>query len=95
MEKENFEDANLYLRQAKMVARGNSANLDWALFQVNYLIGDFSYASTMLDSVVSRGLFVAELKSLAADPRYVDIGIRQEFRKYEPLIKGTTTLASI
>ena len=95
MEKENYEAANAYFREAKTVGRGHSTNLDWALFQVNYLIGDYDYASAMLDSVVSRGQFVNELKSLTADPRYSDIGIRPEFRKYEPLIKGTTTLAAL
>ena len=93
MGKENYEDANLYLRHAKSVARGSSSNLDWALFQVNYMIGDFAYASAMLDSVVSRGQFVAELKNLSADPCYADIGIRPEFSKYAPLIKGTSAMA--
>ncbi len=95
MEKKNYEDANLYLREAKKIARGHSTNVDWMLFQVNYLLGDFSYASAMLDGALAHGQFVNELKTLAADPRYSDISRRPEFRKYEPMIKGTSAKAAI
>jgi len=95
MGKENYEAANELLREAKALARGLSTNLDWNLFQVSYLLGDFEYASAMLDSALSRGQFAKDLKALASDPRYADIGIRPEFHKYEPLLKGTTSLASI
>jgi tetratricopeptide (TPR) repeat protein len=88
MEKENYETANMYLREAKSIARGHSTNLDWMLFQVNYLLGDFAYASVMLDGALAQGQFINELRSLAADPRYADLGIRPEFSKYEPVIKG-------
>lgn len=94
MEKENYEAANLYLREAKTVARGHSTNLDWMLFQVNYLLGDFAYAGTMLDGALAQGQFTSELKSLAADPRYADFGNRPEFQKYEPMIKGTSAKAA-
>jgi hypothetical protein len=93
MEKENYETANLYLREAKSVARGHSTNLDWMLFQVNYLLGDFAYASVALDGALAQGQFISELKTLAADPRYADFGNRPEFRKYEPMIKGTSAKA--
>lgn len=95
MEKENYETANMYLREAKSVARGHSTNLDWMLFQVNYLLGDFAYASTMLDGALARGQFINELRSLAADPRYADFANRPEFRKYEPMIKGTSAKAAL
>jgi len=90
MDKENYAAANELLREAKAVARGHSANLDWMLFQVNYLLGDFAYASAVLDSALSQGQFINELRSLSADPRFVDISIRPEFRKYVPLIKGAS-----
>jgi tetratricopeptide (TPR) repeat protein len=93
MEKENYETANMYLREAKSVARGHSTNLDWMLFQVNYLLGDFTYASVMLDGALAQGQFINELRSLAADPRYADLRIRPEFRKYEPVIKGSSAKA--
>lgn len=95
MEKENYETANMYLRAAKSVARGHSTNLDWMLFQVNYLLHDFSYASVMLDGALAQGQFINEFKSLAADPRFADLGNRPEFRKYEPMIKSTSVKAAI
>jgi tetratricopeptide (TPR) repeat protein len=95
MEKENYETANIYLREAKAVARGHSTNLDWMLFQVNYLLGDFAYASIMLDGALAQGQFINELRSLAADPRYADLANRPEFRKYEPMIKSTSAKAAL
>ena len=95
MAKENYEDANLYLRMAKTVARGHSTNLDWMLFQVSYLIGDFAYASTMLDGALAQGQFLNELKSLSADPRFADFTLRPEFKKYEPMMKGACAKATI
>jgi len=95
MAKENYEDANLYLRMAKTVARGHSTNLDWMLFQVSYLLGDFTYASAMLDGALAQGQFVNELRSLSANPLFVDISLRPEFKKYEPLIKGASAKAII
>ena len=94
MAKENYEDANLYLRMAKTVARGHSANLDWMLFQVSYLLGDFTYASAMLDGALAHGQFANELRSLSASPLYADISLRPEFKKFEPMIKGTSAKAS-
>jgi tetratricopeptide (TPR) repeat protein len=94
MDKENYETANLYLREAKAVARGHSTNLAWMLFQVNYLLGDFAYASVMLEGALAQGQFISELRSLAADPRYADIDKRPEFRKYESIIKGTSAKAT-
>jgi len=94
LSKQNYEDANLYLREAKRVARGHSTNLDWMLFQVSYLLGDYTYASTMLDSALAQGQFVNELRSLSADPRFADLSKRPEFRKHMPIIKGTKAMAS-
>lgn len=90
MDKENYAAANAHLRQARSVARGHSANLDWMLFQVNYLLGDFSYASAMLDSALTQDHFANELKSLSADPRFEGLSLKPEFRKYEPMIKGAS-----
>jgi len=95
MQKENYEDANLYLREAKKVARGHSANLDWMLFQVSYLLGDFTYASAMLDGALAQDQFVSELRSLSADPRFADLCKRPEFKKYGPMIKGASAKATV
>jgi tetratricopeptide (TPR) repeat protein len=94
MDKENYVAANEFLRQARSVARGHSANLDWMLFQVNYLLGDFAYASAMLDSALTQDQFANELKSLSADPRFAGLSLRPEFRKYEPMIKGASAKAT-
>ena len=94
MDKENYVVANDFLRQARSVARGHSANLDWMLFQVNYLLGDFAYASAMLDSALTQDQFANELKSLSADPRFAGLSLRPEFRKYEPMIKGASAKAT-
>lgn len=88
MDKENYVAANEFLRQARSVARGHSANLDWMLFQANYLLGDYAYASAMLDSALTQDQFAKELKSLSADPRFAGFSLRPEFRQYEPMIKG-------
>jgi tetratricopeptide (TPR) repeat protein len=94
MDKGNYKAANEYLREAKSVARGHSTNVDWMLFQVNYLLGDFAYASAILDGALTRGQFVNELRSLSTDPRFADLSLRPEFRKYVPLIKGTSAKAT-
>jgi tetratricopeptide (TPR) repeat protein len=94
MDKGNYQAANAYLREAKSVARGHSTNVDWMLFQVNYLLGDFAYASAMLDGALTQGQFVNELKSLSTDPRFADLSLRPEFRKYVPMIKGTSAKAT-
>jgi hypothetical protein len=65
------------------------------LFQVSYLLGNFAYASHMLDGALAQGQFVNELRSLAADPRYADLGIRPEFRKYEPVIRGVSAKSAL
>jgi tetratricopeptide (TPR) repeat protein len=89
MDKGNYAAANELLREAKSVARGHSTNLAWMLFQVNYLLGNFAYASAMLDDAMTQGQFVNELRSLSADPRFSDLSVRPEFKKYEPIIKET------
>jgi hypothetical protein len=60
------------------------------LFKVNYLLGNFAYASDVLGDALTQGQFIDELRSLSADPRFSDLSVRPEFRKYEPLIKATS-----
>jgi tetratricopeptide (TPR) repeat protein len=94
MDKKNYAAANAFLRQARSVSRGHSANLDWMLFQVNYLLGDFAYASAMIDSALTQDQFANELKSLSADPRFAGLSLRPEFRKYESMIRGASAKAT-
>jgi len=88
----NYADAKAYLQEAKKVARGRSANVDWLLFQASFLTGDYSLASTMLDSSFAQGKTVGDLKALvSADTRFAEIGKRSEFRKYMNILNGPTT----
>lgn len=91
MNKKDYAASYDYLREAKKVARGTSVNTDWLLFQASYLTGDYHTASAMLDSSFSQGKTVGDLKSLVSDPRFSDMGKRQQFRKFFPIINGTTT----
>jgi tetratricopeptide (TPR) repeat protein len=91
MTKKNYAASYAYLREAKKVARGASVNTDWLLFQASYLTGDYNTASAMLDSSFAQGKTVGDLKSLVSDPRFSDIGKHQQFRKFFPIINGTTT----
>lgn len=94
LEKRNYEVARNYLVEARKLARGRSSNLDWLMFQANYLLGDYAAASALLDSAITQGRPVTELKVLMADPRFLGLENRPEFRKYEPLIKGTSAMAA-
>ena len=91
MNRKNYPASYTYLREAKKVARGASVNTDWLLFQASYLTGDYATASTMLDSSFAQGKTVGDLKSLVGDPRFSDMGKHQQFRKFFPIINGTTT----
>jgi tetratricopeptide (TPR) repeat protein len=91
MSRKNYSVANNYFRDAKKVARGTSKDLDWLLFQTSYLTGDYYTASSMLNSAFSQGKTVGDLKALIVDSRFSDMGKRSEFKKFFPIINGTTT----
>jgi hypothetical protein len=93
LEKKNYEAANTYLREAKRISRGHSAHLDWMLFRVSYILGDFTYAGAVLDSAMADGQYVKEFRTLSSDPLFEGIVKRPEFRKYEIMVKETTALA--
>ncbi|MEK6742182.1 MAG: hypothetical protein AABZ15_01115 [Nitrospirota bacterium] len=88
LEKKNYQAADAYLRDAKKVARGRSANLEWLSFQAGYLTGDYAYAGARLESVMSKPEYEKELRALASDPRFAGMEKRPEFKQYEPLFKG-------
>jgi hypothetical protein len=94
LEKKNYRAADGYLREAKMVAHGQSTHLDWLLFQSSYLTGDYAYASAILESAITKAQFLNEFKNLVSDPRFSGMEKRPEFRKYEPMIKGTAAKAN-
>lgn len=93
MEKKNYEAANAYLREAKRIARRQSVHLDWMLFRVNYILGNYAYAGSALDGAMADGQYVKEFRALATDPLYEGMIKMPEFRKYETMMKETTALA--
>lgn len=91
-EQRNYREAKAYLQEAKKVARGKSANLDWLLFQAGFLTGDYALSSASLDSAFSHGKTVGDLKALvAADARFAEMGRKSEFRKFFNILNGSTT----
>ncbi len=93
LDKKNYEAARGYLMEAKKVAHGSSANLDWLLFEAHYLTGDFATASAMLDSAFSQGKTIGDLNELVStDPRFAEISKKTEFRKFFPVKTGASSL---
>jgi len=88
LEKNNYQAADTYLREAKKVARGYSANLEWLSFQAAYLTGDYAYAGASLENAMKKPEYEKELRTLAADPRFSGMGKRAEFKQYEHLFKS-------
>jgi hypothetical protein len=52
------------------------------LFQANYLLGNFTDASQMLENALSSGQFDKQMSSLSADARFAGIEKRPEFKKF-------------
>lgn len=89
LEKRNYAEAIDYLTEARNVSHGRSSNLSWLLFQATYLKGDYVTAAAMLDESFSRGKTVGDLKALiASDPRYAEIGMHHEFKRFFTMISG-------
>jgi hypothetical protein len=87
LNKQNYQLADTYLRQAKKVAHAHSPRVDWLLFRANYLLKNFEFAAEMFGNAVSTGTFEKELKGLKADPRFEGIGKRPEFRKFDAFLR--------
>ncbi len=87
LNRKHYELADAYLREAKKVARAYSPRVDWLLFQANYLLKNYQFASEMFSSAVTKGKFENELKTLSSDPRFADIEKRPEFKKYRNMLK--------
>ncbi len=88
LEKKNYQAADAYLREAKKVAHGHSANLEWLSFQAGYLTGDYTYAGATLESLMKNVAYEKELRALASDPRFSGMEKRPEFKQYAYLLKG-------
>jgi tetratricopeptide (TPR) repeat protein len=94
LHRKNYRAAVEYLFKAKKVARGRSANLDWLLFQASYLLGDYTVASSSLDSAIIRGQYVNELRTLVTDPRFAGLVKRPDFEKFEFMLRGNSAKAT-
>lgn len=90
LQQKNYQAADAYLREAKKLARGHSANLAWLSFMAGYLTGDYFYAGAMLESATKDPTYEKELRALVSDPRFAGMGKRPEFKQYEYLFKSTT-----
>ena len=90
-EQGSYATAKEYLYEGRTLSRNQTGDLDWMVFKASYLSGDYSLASTMLDSSFSKGKTVGDLKALvAADQRFGDMGTRWEFRKFFKILNGST-----
>ncbi len=87
LNRNNFESADRYLREAKRVARAYSPRVDWLLFQANYLLKNYQFASEMFTSAVTKGKFENEIKALSSDSRFEGIEKRPEFQGPWKLLK--------
>jgi len=81
LNKKNYRQADLYLREAKRVSSAHSSRVDWMLFQANYLLGNYAFAGEMFESALANGKFEQEVKELSTDERFQGIEKRPEFRK--------------
>jgi tetratricopeptide (TPR) repeat protein len=79
-QKNNYVPANAYLKKSKKLSTGHTTGLDWLLFQVNYILGNYKYASEALDSALAQGDFTEELTKLRKDPRFTGIEKNPEFK---------------
>ncbi len=87
----HYELADAYLRTAKKAAHAHSPRVDWLLFQANYLLKNYRFATEMFESAVTKGKFENELKALSSDPRFEGIEKRPEFKKYRNMLKVANT----
>jgi tetratricopeptide (TPR) repeat protein len=87
LNRQHYDLADSYLRDAKKVARAYSPRVDWLLFQTDYLMKNYKAAGEMFESAVTRADFANEIRSLATDSRYTGIDQRPEFKKYEAMLK--------
>ncbi len=87
LNRHNYGSADKYLREAKRVARAYSPRVDWLLFQANYLLKNYQFASDVLANALTKGDFEDEIKALSSDPRFADIGKLPEFQSLREMLK--------
>jgi len=87
LNRHNYESADRYLREAKRVARAYSPRVDWLLFQANYLLKNYQFASEMFASAVTKGKFESEISALLTDSRFKGIEKLPEFQGLQKVLK--------
>ncbi len=87
LNRNNYAGADAYLREAKRVARAYSPRVDWLLFQANYLLKNYQFASEMFTNAVTKGTFENEIKALSSDIRFEGIEKRPEFQGLRKMLK--------
>ncbi len=87
LDRNHYASADRYLREAKKVARAYSPRVDWLLFQANYLLKNYRFASEMLTNALAKGTFEKEIKSLSSDPRFSGIEKIPEFEGLRKKLK--------
>jgi tetratricopeptide (TPR) repeat protein len=87
LNRHNYESADRYLREAKRVARAHSPRVDWLLFQANYLLKNYQFASEMFASAITKGKFENEIRALSSDPRFSEIGKLPEFQGLRKMLE--------
>ena len=82
LDKGNYAAADIFLREAKRVARAQSPRVDWMLFQANYMMENYTFAGEMFGRALENAKFRKEVKRLLSDKNFKGIEKRPEFRKY-------------
>ncbi len=91
LSRKNYASADTYLREAKRVAHAYSPRVDWLLFQANYLLKNYKFASEMLENAVTKGKFENEIRALSSDRRFEGIEKLPEFQSLRKLFKAAAS----
>lgn len=85
LEKGNYKNANRYLRRARALSNGHTAEIDWLLFKTNYILGNYKFAREMFESASAQSRLTDNIRDLRSDPRFAGIEDRPEFKEYKEL----------
>lgn len=77
--RKDYATADAYLWEAKRVAHAYSPRMDWLLFQANYLLKKYQFASEMFMNAVTKGNFENKIRVHTADSRFEGVEKRPEF----------------
>jgi len=86
-EEENYEEADRLLRLAKRYSKKHTAGIDWLLFKVNYLLGNYADSLKYFEEAIAQSRFSDEIEKVKRDPRFSEITNIKEFRDYKNVFK--------